>query len=99
MFASGSVLWPQVVDERPAGDLAACDPEQRQALAALSLCLSQFLSIKVVVGADLAPRITKRGFLTFTAEGKKKEGPRLRRPLRPHRPALPPHGPRLPRGK
>jgi len=73
MFASGSVLWPQVVDNRPAGDLAACEPEQRQALAALSLCLSQFLSIKVVVGADLAPRITKRGFLTFTAEGKKKK--------------------------
>ena len=73
MFASGSVLWPQVVDDRPAADLAACDPEQRQALAALSLCLSQFLSIKVVVGADLAPRITKRGFLTFTAEGKKKK--------------------------
>jgi hypothetical protein len=73
MFASGSVLWPQVVDDRPDADLATMDPEQRQALAALSLCLSQFLSIKVVVGADLAPRITKRGFLTFTAEGKKKK--------------------------
>jgi hypothetical protein len=49
------------------------DHESRQALAVLSTALHQFLSIKVVVGPDLAPRMTKRGFLMFRAEGKRKK--------------------------
>ena len=49
------------------------DPEQRQALFALSAAINQFLAIKVVVGPDLAPRVTKRGFLQLRAEGKRKK--------------------------
>ena len=73
MFASGSILWPAPQEDRPAAELAAMDGEQRMALVALSVALQQFLSIKVVVGADLAPRVTKRGFLMFRAEGKRKK--------------------------
>ena len=49
------------------------DPEQRQALYVLSAAPDQFLAIKVVVGPDLAPRVTIRGFLQFRAEGKRKK--------------------------
>ena len=73
LFASGSVLWPSPVDDRPPAEMAAFDAEQAAALRVLSSALAQFLSIKVVVGADLAPRLTKRGFLMFRAEGKRKK--------------------------
>lgn len=73
MFASGSILWPAPQEDRPATEFAAFDAEQRMALLALTITLQQFLSIKVVVGPDLAPRVTKRGFLMFRAEGKRKK--------------------------
>lgn len=73
MFASGSICWPSPQDDRPASDMAGMDAEQRMALLALSVAMQQLLSIKVVVGPDLAPRVTKRGFLMFRAEGKKKK--------------------------
>ncbi len=73
MFASGSILWPAPQEDRPSTEVAAMDAEQRMALLALTVTLSQFLSIKVVVGPDLAPRVTKRGFLMFRAEGKRKK--------------------------
>lgn len=73
MFASGSIQWPALMEDRPQVELETYDHETRLALAALSTALLQFLTIKVVVGADLTPRITKRGFLMFTAEGKKKK--------------------------
>ncbi len=73
MFASGSVLWPTPMDDRPQVELETYDHETRVALKALSTALQQFLTIKVVVGADLAPRVTKRGFLMFRAEGKQKK--------------------------
>lgn len=73
MFASGSILWPAPQEDRPSNEVAAMDAEQRMALLALTVTLSQFLSIKVVVGPDLAPRVTKRGFLMFRAEGKRKK--------------------------
>ena len=50
----------------------AFDAEQRMALAVLTLAQQQLLSIKVVVDADATPRLTKRGFLMFRAEGKRK---------------------------
>ena len=74
IFSSGSILWPTPLDDRTSNELAAdFDPEQTAALRVLSSALSQFLSIKVVVGPDLAPRLTKRGFLMFRAEGKRKK--------------------------
>lgn len=73
MFATGSILWPASQDDRPPAEVEAMDAEQRMALLSLTVALQQFLSIKVVVGPDLAPRITKRGFLSFRAEGKRKK--------------------------
>ncbi len=73
MFASGSVIWPAPIDERPTIELDTFDSEQRLALLALTVALQQFLAIKVVVGPDLAPRMTKRGFMMFRAEGKQKK--------------------------
>ena len=73
MFASGTFLWPSPEEDRPASEVAAMDAEQRMAMLALSITLKQFLSIKVVVGPDQSPRVTKRGFLMFRAEGKQKK--------------------------
>ena len=73
LFASGSILWPTPTDDLLPHHLAALDPEQAAALRVLSTALSQFLTIKVVVGSDLSPRLTKRGFLMFRAEGKRKK--------------------------
>ncbi len=73
MFASGCLLWPSPQDDRPPAEMEAMDAGQRMALTVLSTALTQFLSIKVVVGHDLAPRMTKRGFLMFRAEGKRKK--------------------------
>ncbi len=73
LFASGSLLWPAPQEDRTSLEMESLDPEQRMALTVLSTALQQFLSIKVVVGPDLAPRMTKRGFLMFRAEGKRKK--------------------------
>lgn len=73
MFASGGIAWPAPAEDRPPGEMEQFDPEQRMALLALSVALQQFLSIKVSVGSDNEVRLTKRGFLTFSADGKKKK--------------------------
>lgn len=73
MFASGSFIFPPPPEDRSPAELAGLDAEQRMAVLALSVVMQQLLSIKVVVGPDLAPRVTKRGFLMFRAEGKRKK--------------------------
>jgi hypothetical protein len=73
MFASHTWWWPAPQEDRPAAEFAAMDTEQRMALLTLSECLKQFLTIKVVTGPDNSPRVTKRGFLMFRADGKQKK--------------------------
>lgn len=73
MFASGTVLWPAPQEDRPQAEMQAMDAEQRMAILGLSVVMQQLLTIKVVVGPDLSPRVTKRGFLMFRADGKQKK--------------------------
>lgn len=72
-FENGSILWPYPKDDRPVVDTATMDAEQRNALATITVAFQQFLSIKVVVDSSGVPAMTKRGFLRFTADGKKKK--------------------------
>lgn len=72
-FENGAISWPAPREGRPAVDFALMEAEQRAALAALTATFQQFLTIKVVVDANGAPAMTRRGFLRFTAEGKKKK--------------------------
>jgi hypothetical protein len=73
MFARGGTLWPAAMDERPPSEQANFDSEQKMALQTLTIVMQQLLTIKVVVGPDLSPRMTKRGFLMFRADGKRKK--------------------------
>ena len=73
LFASGSILWTAAHDDLTPAERAELDAEETAALRVLTTAISQLLSIKVVVGSDLAPRMTKRGFLMFRAEGKRKK--------------------------
>lgn len=73
MFASGSILWPAPIEDRPPLEIDTLDVEQRQALATLSVALAQFPTIKVVTGADNEARLSKRGFRMFRADGRKKK--------------------------
>lgn len=73
LVASQSIVWPAFADERSPAELAAMDAEQRQALAALETACRQLASIKVVIGSDKEPKLTKAGFLMFRAEGKRKK--------------------------
>lgn len=73
LFASGSILWPSASEDRPPVEVEMMDAEQRMSMLALTVAMQQLLSIKVVVDGDGAPRVTKRGFLTFQAEGKRKK--------------------------
>lgn len=73
MFYSSSIMWPAALDERPASEVALFSAEQKMALNALSIVSGQLLSIKTVTGSDGSPKMTKRGFLMFRAEGKRKK--------------------------
>lgn len=73
LIESGSILWTPFEDELPPSELAAMDAEERKALAALEIACRQIAGIKVVIGPDKEPKLTRRGFLTFRAEGKRKK--------------------------
>jgi len=79
MFASGGYLWPADADDRPNSELAAMDPETREALRYLEIARNQFATIATIVGrnklsgSDAEPLLTKRGFLRFDTAGKKKK--------------------------
>lgn len=70
---SGAIEWPASEDDRPVSDLAALTAEQRTTLKYLTMAQREFLTIKVVLDKNGSPKITKNGFLTFTADGRKKK--------------------------
>jgi hypothetical protein len=73
MMENRSMLVPAHCDDWSAREMAAFDNEQRAVLRTFDLMMDEFLSIKVALGADGAPKMARGGFRIFRAEGRKKK--------------------------
>jgi hypothetical protein len=73
MIESRSIAWPALASARIPEEMAKWEPERRGSQVCLDLVFEQLGAIRVMVDAEGNPKLTKRGFLSFEAKGKKKK--------------------------
>jgi hypothetical protein len=73
MIESRCLLWPQLMENREASQIAGWEKERRDAQLALDQVFQQLGNIRVEMGSDGTRKLTRKGFLSFESKGKRKK--------------------------